>query len=110
MRLYVIEDLTGENITAIRGHLEAMELAGSMQDIYWLPLPKAMLNEVQKEHEACAPHCMALEIVGDSLRLELLVRSRNILRCDCVSYASPELRAYMIQYMDEMLTTLGIYV
>ncbi len=111
MRLYVIEDLTAENITAIREHLNTMELAAeSMPDLFWLPLPKDLLADVQKEHAQCGPHCMALEIAGDSLRMELLVRARGILRCDCVAYGSPELRAHMIQYMDDMLTSLGIYV
>ncbi|UZP68352.1 hypothetical protein N1030_05080 [Desulfovibrio mangrovi] len=110
MRLYVLEDLTAEDLKKVQGHLDAMELSGGMPGIYWLPLPKDMLNEVQLEHTECAPHCMALEIVGDSLRMELLVRARNKLRCDCVSYPSPELRAHMIQYMDDMLKDLGIYV
>lgn len=111
MRLYVIEDLTAEHITAIREHLNSMELAaGSMPDLFWLPLPHHMLNDVQKEHEQCGPHCLALELSGDALRMELLVRARGILRCDCVSYASDELRIHMIQYVDDMLTGLGIYV
>jgi hypothetical protein len=110
MRLYVFEDLTAEDLKKIKDHLDAMELSGSMPGIYWLPLPKAMLSDVQLEHTDCAPHCMALEIAGDSLRLELLVRARNKLRCECVAYPSPELRAHMLQYMDDMLLELGIYV
>ncbi|GFM35551.1 hypothetical protein [Desulfovibrio psychrotolerans] len=110
MKLYVIEDLTPENIRTVRDHLNSMELGGTMPDLFWLPLPKAMLNQTQSEHAECAPHCMALEIDGHMLRLELLVRARNRLRCDCVCYASPELREHMIQYLDDMLAQLGIYV
>ncbi|SIN76305.1 hypothetical protein [Halodesulfovibrio marinisediminis] len=111
MRLYLLEDFTGEQIEAITGRLNDMELAGAMDGIYWLPCPQELLSDVQKEHtEECGPHCMALEVDGTSLRMELLVRARNKLRCECVSYASEELRAHMIKYMDEMLTELNIYV
>ena len=111
MRLYLLEDLTSENVKAITDRLNEMELSGGMEGIYWLPCPTEMLSDVQQEHaDECGPHCMAVEIDGPTLRMELLVRARNKLRCDCVSYASPELRAHMIQYIDDMLVDLGIYV
>jgi len=111
MRLYLLEDLTRENISAITERLNEMELAGSMDGIYWLPCPTELLSETQKEHaDECGPHCMAVEIESTTVRMELLVRARNKLRCDCVSYASPELRAYMIKYVDNMLVELNIYV
>ena len=42
------------------------------------------------------------------LPLELLVRARGRLRCDCVHYAGPELRAHMIAYLEQLLVDLGI--
>lgn len=111
MRLYLLEDFTSEQLAAITGRLNEMELAGAMEGIYWLPCPQELLSDTQKEHtEECGPHCMAVEIDGTTLRMELLVRARNKLRCECVSYASPELRAHMIKYIDDMLTELDIYV
>lgn len=111
MRLYLLEDFTGEQIKTISDRLNDMELGGAMDGIYWLPCPQELLSDVQKEHaDECGPHCMALEIDGTSLRMELLVRARNKLRCECVSYASEELRAHMIKYIDDMLTELDIYV
>ncbi|MCT4533831.1 hypothetical protein [Halodesulfovibrio sp.] len=111
MRLYQLEDLTSDNIAAITALFNEMELAGAMEGIYWLPCPHDLLSDTQKEHtDECGPHCMAVEIDGGTLRLELLVRARNKLRCECVAYASAELRAHMIQYIDDMLTDLNIYV
>ena len=111
MRLYSLEDLTSENVKAITDRLNELELAGSMEGIYWLPCPADLLNETQREHsEECGPHCMAVEIDGPALRMELLVRAPNKLHCECVSYSSPELRAHMIQYIDDMLVDLNIYV
>lgn len=111
MRLYLLEDLTGEDITAISKRFNELELAGSMEGIYWLPCPQDLLSETQQAHaDECGPHCMAVEIDSSTLRMELLVRARNKLRCECVSYASPELRTHLIQYIDNMLAELNIYV
>ena len=109
MRAYVIDDLTFEDSARIRKHLDAMELGSGMDGLYWLPVPLAMLNEVQVEHQdACGPFCMALETTEGAIRLELLVRARNMLRCACVGYASTDLERHMIDYVDNMLRELGI--
>lgn len=111
MKLYVIEDLTREDIQAIAARLQELELGAGMEGLFWLPLPTDLLHDVQKEHaKECGPHCMALEILENSIKIELLVRARNKLRCDCVCYASTALKAHVIEYMDSMLSDLGIYV
>ncbi len=110
MKLYVVEDLTEEHMRALRERLDAMEMGSGMDGLYWLPLPEALLSDLQCAHTECAPHCMALETTADSLRLELLVRARNRLRCDCVSYASPQLREHMVNYLNTLLDELGIYI
>lgn len=51
---------------------------------------------------------MGLEVDEHSVRLELLVRARGRLRCECVQYASSELRAHMQAYLDQLLRDLGI--
>ena len=51
---------------------------------------------------------MALEVEEHSLRLELLVRARSRLRCDCVHYASPALVTHMIESLEQLLTDLSI--
>ena len=111
MKYYVIEELTKAHTNAIAKRLEEMELGAGMEGLYWLPVPKAHLSNIQVEHtDECGPHAMGLELEGDSLKLELLVRARNRLRCDCVTYASPELKLHMISYLDAMLDELEIYV
>ncbi len=46
---------------------------------------------------------MGLELEETSLRLELLVRARGRLRCDCVHYAGPALREHMIAWLERLL-------
>ncbi|OXS29909.1 MAG: hypothetical protein BCS36_03380 [Desulfovibrio sp. MES5] len=109
MRWYGIDDLTPEEISKITATLKDMELESGMDGLYWLPAPVEMLSPVQKEHvKSCGPHVFGLEVEEDSLRMELLVRAKNRMRCDCVHYAGPELRASMIAWLEQMLTDLGI--
>jgi hypothetical protein len=51
---------------------------------------------------------MAVETGRDWVRLELLVRAKRILRCACIAYATPEQQEYMISYLENLLTELGI--
>lgn len=109
MRSYRIEDLTEKDVAALRTRLEALELHSGMDDMYWLPVGEQHLSAVQHEHAAqCGPYAMALELTEDALHLELLVRARNKLRCECVHYASPELEAHMMRYVDDTLRQLNI--
>lgn len=108
MRSYCVDDITSEQMAHLTESLTAMELGAGIEGLFWLPVPQQMLTETQQEHaEQCGPHCMALEVTEDSLRLELLVRARNMLRCACIGYASPELERHMIDYIDAILTERG---
>jgi hypothetical protein len=46
----------------------------------------------------------------NSLRLELLVRARNKIRCSCVSYADSAQRKHMIEYLDQFIEELEVSV
>ena len=83
MREYVISDLTPAETQGLEETLAARNLAAGIEHLYWLPVPE--LTAVQKEHAAsCGPHVVALEVEETSLRMELLVRAKNRLRCDGV--------------------------
>ncbi len=105
MRSYVIDDLTCDQCQNITKQLDAMNLGSGIEGIYWLPIPQTFYSDIQKEHmEKCGPYIMALEIDEACLRLELLVRAKSILHCNCVSYAQPELEQYIMRYVDSLLT------
>ena len=109
MRIYRIDDLAPADVAALETHLQALELHSGMEGMYWLPVGQSHLSAVQREHvQDCGPYAMALEVTEDALQLELLVRARNKIRCECVHYASPELEAHMMRYVDDTLRQLGI--
>lgn len=109
MRWYGIDDLTPEDTEKIAARLKEMELEAGLEGLYWLPAPTELLSDLQKEHaESCGPHVFGLELEETSLRLELLLRARGRMRCNCVHYAGPELRERMIAWLEQMLADLDI--
>ena len=114
MRYYLIDDIYENQLRAIEKALDDAGLKAPLDGLYYLPIPAAMLNDEQRDHAEHGPFIMALEtsLYPESdqgwVKLELLVRARNILRCSCVSYASAELRTHMIDYVDSFIAQLGI--
>lgn len=116
MRTYLIEDIADADFKKFVAAFDQLELNGPLEGIYYLPLPEEMLRQEQKDHlEECGPFFMALETVQTPheehhIRLELLVRARNKMRCSCVMYATPAQRKHMIDYLDKFIEELGIAV
>ncbi len=109
MRWLVIDELLPGDSIRLAERLDAMELGSGITGLNWLPLPESLLSAIQQEHTAsCGPHVMALEVEDTLVRLELLVRARARLRCDCLHYASPALVAHMADYLSQLLAELQI--
>ena len=107
MRAYVVDELDSQTVKHIAEHLTDMGFASGMEKLYWLPLEERFLTPVQKEHAGkCGPYCMALEVLDSGVRLELLVRARNIMRCECVTYTTPEAEHFMIEQLDQMIAEI----
>ena len=109
MRTYTIDQLEEANIAAINARLLDMELQAGLEGVYWLPVPREMLTPIQEEHVSpCGPYCLALEVGSNAVHLELLVRGMGRIRCECLSFASQNLRNHMIDYLESMLKDLKI--
>ena len=104
MRSYCIDEIAPAELERIVRRLDSMDLSAGLEGLYWLPVPANLLTPIRKEHESeCGPYVLALEILDDAVRLELLVRARNRLRCDCVAYAEHDLVSHMIAYVHALL-------
>lgn len=94
MRQYSLTDVGEEGIRKLEKALTEKGLSASIAHLFWLPVPDSLLTALQKEHaNTCGPHVLALETNRTGLSLELLVRARNKLRCDCIGWASQSLRS-----------------
>ena len=104
MRSFLIDELDESLIAQLGAILDERELASGIKNLYWLPLDEDMLTPLQKEHAAeCGPHCMALELLPNGVRLELLVRARGKVQCECVGYTSAEAEQVMIQRLSSLV-------
>ena len=117
MRYYLIDELYLDQLQRIEKALDDRDLRGGIDGIWYLPVPEKMLSDEQRAHLGeCGPYMLTLEsgrVPEDDqgwLKMELLVRARNKLRCSCLAYASSELRMHMIDYLDGLIRELDISV
>jgi len=110
MKQYVVDQLRYPDYEKLKGFMDQTYGEAVMGGIYWMPLGEGLLTPVQSEHRECQPFVVAVELQETRLSLELLVRTRNRIRCDCIAYASDRQRRYLIDQVDRMLAQLDISV
>lgn len=108
MRSLVLDELMRPDVEKLARHLGRTLITSGMEGVYWLELPADLLSGEQLEHKSCGPHRVALVLEEDSLRLELLVRASNSLRCKCTGYVTPTQRAFLLGYMDRLVEELSL--
>ncbi len=108
MKQYVIDEIRYQDYEKIKKYLDDSLGDSGVDGLYWLPVEEAILSDVQMAHTACAPFCMAMELEEDRLTGELLVRTRNRVRCDCVHYADERQRDWLIRQVDAIFEKLDI--
>ena len=106
MRCYLIDEIHTDVLDRLEKILTERGYQSGIEKLYWLPVDNEMLLPVQREHTAsCGPHCLALEIMESGVRLELLVRAKARMRCECISYLSPAAEQEMTHRVDSLLAT-----
>ncbi len=108
MKQYVIDELRFEDFKKIKTYLDDKFTASILDGIYWIPIEKRVLTDVQSDHLECHPFFFAMRIEQNSLSCELLVRTRNRIRCECMDYANEDQRNWLIRRVDSMFDTLNI--
>ena len=108
MKQYVIDELRPADYQLLKSYLHEHYGPAALGGIYWIPLGKDLLTDIQKAHRDCQPHCFAVDLGENRLVLELLVRTRNIMRCDCIGYATPAQRNWLIAFVDGIFNQLDI--
>lgn len=108
MKQYVIDELRPGDSEKLSHYLRQQFGPPSMGTIYWIPLPETILSGIQSEHKACQPHFFVVDIDASRLACELLIRTRNSVRCNCIGYATQQQREWMIQYIDSLFDHLSI--
>ena len=108
MKQYVIDELRPEDYEALKNYLDEQFGQAEMDGIYWIPVAAELLADIQLQHEECRPHFLALDLDPGRIACELLVRTKNRLRCDCIQCASEQQRNWLIELIDNMFNRLEI--
>lgn len=108
MKQYVIDEIRATEHEKIRRYLDDTYGEASLDGLYWIPLVDYLLNDVQHAHTECHPFFFALELQPERLCCELLIRTRQRMRCDCIGYANPAQRNWIVDVIDAMFEKLGL--
>ena len=109
MRSLVFDELRQDDLDKVRNHLQETLQQSRLPDVFWLELPAEILSEAQREHgQSCGPHRLAVVLEEDSVRLELLVRAQESLRCACTGYVSKTQREFCLDFLDRLLEETAI--
>ncbi|WP_456325584.1 hypothetical protein [Desulfonauticus submarinus] len=111
MRSYFIDELNSEEMEKITNTLKKQNLKQPVEGLYWLYLPENLYTPQQKEHlKTCGPYYFAIETGKNWLKLELLIRAEQKIRCACISYATQEQRDFLISFAENLLQELNIFI
>lgn len=108
MKQYIVDELRPSDHQKLREYLQTHLVVGPMEGLYWMPLEKELWNKTQKEHKDCSPFSIAIELTPNQLSCELLIRTQNRIRCDCIAYADEAQRNWIIRSVDAIFEKLEI--
>jgi hypothetical protein len=108
MKQYVIDQLRETDYHQIREFLDTNAESTALEGIYWVDLPPDLYSRIQREHTKCHPHYFAVNLTWNDVAFELLIRSRQVIRCNCIAYATKQQQDYIIRFADRMLADLKI--
>ncbi|MGD8368874.1 MAG: hypothetical protein PVG78_14645 [Desulfobacterales bacterium] len=109
MKQYVIDEIRPHEHHALKAYLDEHFGDPTMDGVYWIPVEKALLSPRQQAHDECQPFFFALELLPQSLAVELLIRTRQRIRCDCIAYATEAQRNWIIDTVDAVFEKLELH-
>ena len=108
MKQYVIDELRPRDYEMIKTFMDENFGSSNVDGVYWLQLDHNILTPVQKEHTECQPFYVAVDLESNLVAFELLVRTKNRMRCSCMGYATEKQRNWLMGLADSMFDKLGI--
>ncbi len=108
MKQYVIDELRPTDYEMLKSFLDERFGPPDLGGVYWIPLEQKHLSDTQSSHGDCQPFYFAVELQERSMACELLVRTRQRVRCSCIAYATGPQRNWAIQMIDDIFDELNI--
>lgn len=110
MKQYVVDQLSEDDYSKLRTYLEKSYGEPDFDSIFWLPIDQLTWSQVQAAHSECQPFYTVIELQTEKLVCELLVRTKNKMRCECMGYANEQQRNAVVDLIDDMLDQLEITI
>ena len=108
MQQYLIDELRLEDYTKIKNFLDKTYGSSGIENIYRILIPPDILSGIQVSHTECQPYHFFVNLKQNAIAFELLVRSKNKIRCLCIRYATEKQRNWLIHLADSMFAELDI--
>lgn len=108
MKQYVIDELRPADHQRIKDYLDAHFGPADMETLYWIPLEPMRYTPDQQMHKQCHPLYLVVQLTPEALSLELLVRTKNRIRCDCIRYADEAQKKWGMDFVDAIFEKLEI--
>jgi hypothetical protein len=108
MKQYVIDELRPEDHGKIKAYLDEHFGPADIGEIYWIPVDPELYDEKQLSHDECRPFYFTIHLSSVSLIAELLVRTKNKIRCGCIQYATQDQFFWLIRFVDAIIERLEI--
>jgi hypothetical protein len=108
MKQYIIDELRPEDQEKIKQYLDDHFGPVEMGTLYWIPLDPSLYSETQATHSNCHPLYFVVQLRASALVAELLVRTKNSIRCDCICYANNDQFMWLMHYVDSIFERLEI--
>jgi hypothetical protein len=108
MKQYVIDELRRKDYELIKAYMEENFLSSDVDGIFWIQLDRKILTEIQIAHTDCQPFYFAVDLSPNLITFEMLIRTQNKIRCDCMGYATYTQRNWLLRLADDIFDELGI--
>lgn len=108
MKQYVIDELRQNDYEMLKAYMEENFSLSEVDGIYWIPLDREILTEIQVEHINCQPFYFAVDLQPNLIAFEMLIRTKQRMRCNCMAYATEKQRNWLIRLADSIFDRLGI--
>ena len=108
MKQYVIDELRPADFNKIKEFMDETHESSELGHLYWFRLDDEILSPFQTEHKDCYPFYFAVELESDRISFELLIRTKNRVRCECMAYATEDQRNWLIRSVDAAFARLNI--
>ena len=106
MKQFVIDELRPADFNTLKTYLDDTYGSAAIDGIYWLPVAAEVLSDIQINHKDCQPFYFVIDLESDRITIELLVRTKNRVRCACMAYATESQCTWLIRQVDKMFEQL----